>query len=61
MRNSVEELLQELEDNYGILSVKSYLQYRKNGVIVGLERANTGFTFDRTLILSDGSKITAWM
>lgn len=61
MRNSVEELLQELEDNYGILSVKSYLQYKKNGVVAGLERANTGFTFDRILVLPDGSKIMAWM
>lgn len=61
MRNSVEKLLQKLEDNYGILSVKSYLQYKKNGVVTGLERVNTGFTFDKILILPDGTKVMAWM
>lgn len=61
MKDSIKELLQELDDNHGMLSIKSYSQYRKNGVIVGLERANTGFTFDKTLILSDGAKVIAWI
>lgn len=61
MKDSIEKLLQELEDNHDILSVKSYIQYKKNGVIVDLKRVDTGFTFNRALILSDGSTVIAWM
>lgn len=60
-RNSKEDLLAELKQNHGLLEIKALSEYKKNGVILRLDKADTGFSFDRKLILSDGSSIVAWI
>lgn len=60
-RNSKEDLLKEIEENNGLLGIKALGEYRRNGVIIRTERANTGFHFDKNLILSDGTSVIAWI
>lgn len=60
-RNSKESLIQELEDNYGLLEIKALTEYRKNGVVVKIQKASTGLMFDKKLILSDGTSVIAWV
>lgn len=60
-RNSKESLIQEIEDNNGLLGIKALGQYRKNGVVVKIQKASTDFMFDKELILSDGTSVIAWI
>lgn len=60
-RNSIEDLKRELKNNGSLLGVKALGEYRRNGVVVKTVRANTGFIYDRELILSDGTSIIAWL
>lgn len=60
-RKSKEDLLKELEENKTLLGLKAFLEYRRNGVIVKIEKAERGFHFDKKLILSDGSSVIAWI
>ena len=60
-RNSKESLIQEIEDNNGLLGIKALGQYRKNGVVVKIQKASTDFMVDKELILSDGTSVIAWI
>ncbi|MGV3076311.1 hypothetical protein ACEE21_14600 [Clostridium baratii] len=60
-RKTIEDLKQELKDNRSLLSIKALGEYRRNGVVVKTAPANTGFVYDRKLILSDGKSIIAWL
>lgn len=60
-RDSKEELLKEIEENNTLLGIKALGEYRRNGVVVKTERADTGFTYDRKLTLSDGTSVIAWI
>lgn len=60
-RNSINDLLKELESTHSLLEIKALSEYRRSGVVVAIEKADTGCVFDRTLILSDGSRVTAWI
>lgn len=60
-RNSINDLLKELESTHTLLGIKALSEYRRNGVVVAIEKADTGFIFDRTLLLSDGRKVIAWI
>lgn len=60
-RGSVEDLIRELEENKTLLSIRAYSEYKRNGVIIRSEKADTGFVYDRKLILSDGSEVVAWL
>lgn len=60
-RNSKESLIKEIEINNGLLGIKELTEYKKNGVVVKVKRADTGFIFDKELILLDGSSVIAWI
>lgn len=60
-RNCKEDLINEIEQNKGLLSIKALGEYRKNGIVVETRRAATGFVFDRELLLNDGTSIVAWI
>lgn len=60
-RNSKNDLLEELEKGRSILSIKSLSDYKRNGVIVEIKKANTGFIYDREIILNDNTSIIAWV
>lgn len=61
MKDSIEELMKELEDNGGLLEIKSLSKYRKNGIVIDIKKANTGFVYDRILLLKDGTEVIAWI
>lgn len=58
MRNNIESLLKELEENNSKLSIETYNVYRRTGIIISSEKV-TGSIFDKRLTLSDGTIITA--
>ena len=60
-RNTKEDLLKELEDNRTLLSIKALSEYRNNGVVVAIKKANSSFYFDKELILNDGTSVIAWI
>lgn len=60
-RNSKNDLLEELEKGRSILSIKALSDYKRNGVIIEIKKANTGFIYDRELILNDGTSVVAWV
>jgi len=60
-RDSKEKLIQELENNNALLSIKALGEYKRNGVVVRIQKANTGFMFDRELVLWDGTIVVAWI
>lgn len=58
-RDNKECLIKELESNNGLLGIKELGEYRRNGVIVKVKKADTGFMFDKELILIDGTSLLA--
>lgn len=60
-RDSKECLIQELENNKGLLGVKELGEYRRNGVVIKTQNVVTDFMFDKELILSDGTSVIAWI
>ena len=61
LRNSKDELLKELEQGKSIISIKALSDYKRNGVVVGIKKADTGFIYDKELILNDGTSVIAWV
>jgi hypothetical protein len=61
VRNSKQDLLKELEKGRNILGIKALFDYKRNGVVVRVKKANTGFIYDRELILNDGTSVVAWV
>lgn len=60
-RNSKDDLLKELKENKGLLNIKALGEYRRNGVVVKIEKVNTDFYYDKNLILTDGTSVVAWI
>lgn len=60
-RNCKKDLVDEIEQNNGLLSIQALSEYRRNGIVVSTKKADTGFIFDRELLLNDGTTVVAWI